>query len=164
MGEEGAPNRAPPPSTHPHTPFPALLPAAGQVVQNEVTAMVKAPPKVIHSMRKALSVTYIVIGTAYFAVAIGEQLVARPRAGSRQICKGVVPRPVNGCTSGALRAAPCLSVRHPSLRLLFLQLDSRCSATPSRATCCRACPSELMSGVQSEYYVDASWLLAAVAC
>ena len=126
--------------------------------------MVKAPPKVIHSMRKALSVTYIVIGTAYFAVAIGEQLVARPRAGSRQICKGVVPRPVNGCTSGALRAAPCLSVRHPSLRLLFLQLDSRCSATPSRATCCRACPSELMSGVQSEYYVDASWLLAAVAC
>lgn len=42
----------------------------GQVVQNEVTAMVKAPPKVIHSMRKALSVTYIVIGTAYFAVAI----------------------------------------------------------------------------------------------
>ncbi|KAI7842476.1 hypothetical protein COHA_003830 [Chlorella ohadii] len=42
----------------------------GQVVQNEVTAMVKAPPKVIQSMRKALSVTYIVIGISYFAVAI----------------------------------------------------------------------------------------------
>lgn len=34
--------------------------------------MVKAPPKVIQSMRKALSVTYIVIGISYFAVAIGE--------------------------------------------------------------------------------------------
>lgn len=42
------------------------------MVQNEVTAMVKAPPKVIQSMRKALSVTYIVIGISYFAVAIGE--------------------------------------------------------------------------------------------
>lgn len=34
--------------------------------------MVKAPPKVIVSMRKALSVTYIVIGISYFAVAVGE--------------------------------------------------------------------------------------------
>lgn len=68
-GREGdAPN-----GVHPAMPSPALLLAAGQVVQNEVTAMVKAPPKVIHSMRKALSVTYIVIGTAYFAVAIGKQ-------------------------------------------------------------------------------------------
>lgn len=42
----------------------------GQVVQNEVTATVRTPPSVLHSMRKALAATYLVIGVCYFGVAI----------------------------------------------------------------------------------------------
>jgi len=44
----------------------------GQVVQNEVTAMVRTPPAVIKSMRKALSLTYVCLAVCYFGVAVCE--------------------------------------------------------------------------------------------
>ena len=45
----------------------------GQVVQNEVTAMLHTPPPVMVSMRKAISVTYAMLATGYFGVGIGKQ-------------------------------------------------------------------------------------------
>ena len=43
---------------HP-SPFCCGLPSNAQVVQNEVTATVKTPPSVLHTMRKALAATYL---------------------------------------------------------------------------------------------------------
>lgn len=41
----------------------------GQVVQNEVTAMLRTPPPIMQSMRRALALTYILMAVAYFGVA-----------------------------------------------------------------------------------------------
>eukprot|EP00887_Chlorella_sp_A99_P000380 scaffold13.g380.t1 len=40
-----------------------------RVVQNEVTAMLRTPPPIMQSMRRALALTYILMAVAYFGVA-----------------------------------------------------------------------------------------------